>query len=248
MDWNPDSYAKNARFVSELGAPVVQLLSPQPEERILDLGCGDGALTKKLLDFGCDVVGVDSSPEMVAAARSLGLDVSVMDGSSLEFENAFDAVFSNAAMHWMGDLETVTAGVWRALKSEGRFVGEFGGYGNVSLIVTAIESALLSRALTTTSPWCFPRANEYRDILQRVGFVVDQIEVFSRPTILPGNIGNWLRMFAGPFMSQLSASDSTDFISEVVENLRGSLVNENGDWVADYVRIRFSALKVPRLK
>lgn len=154
--WNPEQYAENARFVYDLGIPVVELLSPQLGERILDLGCGDGALTVKLLKLGCEVVGVDSSPEMVAAARALGLDARIMSGQTLQFDNEFDAVFSNAALHWMKEPETVIDGVWRALKPNGRFVGEFGGYGNVSAIVTAIESALTSRGLAVPSPWFFP--------------------------------------------------------------------------------------------
>ena len=99
--WNPEQYGKNARFVSDLGMPVVDLLSPQSGERILDLGCGDGALSLKLVELGCKVVGVDSSAEMIRAADSLGLDAHVVDGQSLPYDSEFDAVFSNAALHWM---------------------------------------------------------------------------------------------------------------------------------------------------
>lgn len=154
--WDPEQYAENARFVSDLGMPVVELLSPQAGERILDLGCGDGALTIKLQEFGCEVVGIDLSPEMVAAARSRGLDARVMDGQALEFSNELDAVFSNAALHWMKHPESVIACIQRALKPGGRFVGEFGGHGNVSAIVTAIESTLSSRGVVVASPWFFP--------------------------------------------------------------------------------------------
>lgn len=145
--WSPEQYAKHARFVSTLGVPVIGLLSPNRGESILDLGCGDGALTMKLMELGCTVVGVDSSADMVAAAKSLGLNAHVIDGESLRFTSEFDAVFSNAALHWMKDPERVITGVWRSLKPGGRFVGEFGGYGNVATIVRAIESALSSRGL-----------------------------------------------------------------------------------------------------
>ena len=164
--WNPAQYAEHARFVSDLGLPIIELLSPQPGESILDLGCGDGALTIKLVELGCHVVGVDSSPDMIAAAQSLGLNVQVIDGQALPFINEFDAVFSNAALHWMMHPEHVIAGVWRALKPGGRFVGEFGGCGNVTAIITAIESALSSRGLLIAHPWFFPHPEEYKRLLK----------------------------------------------------------------------------------
>ncbi len=241
--WNPKQYALNARFVSDLGMPVVELLSPQPGERILDLGCGDGALTVKLLNYGCEVVGVDSSPEMVAAAQELGLDARVMEGQSLQFNNEFDAVFSNAALHWMKEPEAVIEGVWRALKPGGRFVGEFGGYGNVSAIVTAIESALASRGLAVPSPWFFPRPEEYRKLLEASGFAVQNIGLIPRPTPLPGDVSSWLETFAQPYTSVMSAGEKPCFIAEVVEALRPVLCGANGNWEADYVRLRFSATK-----
>jgi trans-aconitate methyltransferase len=241
--WNPAQYGKNARFVSDLGMPVVALLSPQSGERILDLGCGDGALTVKLNEFGCTLVGVDSSAEMIGAAKSLGLDARVADGQSLQFVNEFDAVFSNAALHWMNNPERVIAGVWRALKPDGRFVGEFGGRGNVATIIKALESALSSRRKVVANPWFFPRAEEYRELLEAGGFDVITIDLFPRPTLLPGNVGGWLETFAQPYTSVLPANDRPSFISEVVEALRNVLCDANGDWRADYVRLRFAARK-----
>jgi trans-aconitate methyltransferase len=241
--WNPALYGKNARFVSDLGMPVVELLSPQSGERILDLGCGDGALTIKLVEFGCTLVGVDSSAEMVRAATSLGLDAHIVDGQSLRFANEFDAVFSNAALHWMKDAEGVIAGVWRALKPRGRFVGELGGYGNAATIVTALESALSSRGIMVTSPWFFPRPEEYRELLVARGFEVRTIDLIPRPTVLPGDVGGWLETFAEPYTSAVPADDRSRFVSEVVETLRNVLCDASGIWNADYVRVRFSATK-----
>src|SRR5262245_55117120 len=145
--WHPDRYIRNAGFVAQLGLPVVELLDPQPGERILDLGCGDGWLTEKLVDVGCQVVGVDSSAEQIAAARERGLEAYVIDVRQLTFEAEFDAVFSNATLHWIKQPELVITGAWRALKPGGRFVGEFGGYGNVARIATALHQGLAQRGV-----------------------------------------------------------------------------------------------------
>lgn len=243
MDWNPNSYAENARFVSDLGKSVIELLSPQLGERILDLGCGDGALTSELSKCGCDVLGIDSSPEMVAAAKHRGLDAHVGDGQFLRFSNEFDAVFSNAVMHWMSDSQSVIDGVWRALRPEGRFVGEFGGYGNVCTIVSAIESALSSRGLAVASPWYFPRLEEFQKLLESVGFEVHNITLFPRPTLLPGDVRGWLTTFAHPYTSVVPVDQRDELISEIVDNLRSTLVDADGKWMADYVRLRFTATK-----
>lgn len=242
--WNPQQYADNARFVSELGMPVVELLSPCAGERILDLGCGDGALTIKLQSAGCEVVGVDSSAEMIAAARSLGLDARVLDAHTLPFEDEFDAVFSNAALHWMKNPEDVVNGVWRALKPGGRFVGEFGGEGNVATIVSAVESSLSARGLASDCPWFFPSAEQYRGLLEQHGFTVQWIKLFPRPTQLPGDIGGWLETFAQPCFGRLPAGQRSIVLAEVIDALSHDLCDENGQWIADYVRLRFFARKI----
>ena len=145
--WDPASYARNARFVSDLGSPVLELLAPQRGERILDLGCGDGVLTKKLADLGCEVVAVDSSAPQVEAARQLGLDARVMSGEALPFQGEFDAVFSNAVLHWITRADPLIAGVYRSLRPGGRFVAECGGYGCVHKIRTALVQALNRRGM-----------------------------------------------------------------------------------------------------
>ncbi|MDO9281037.1 MAG: methyltransferase domain-containing protein [Methylotenera sp.] len=242
--WNPEQYAKHARFVSDLGMPVVELLSPQPGERILDLGCGDGALTIKLAELGCNLVGVDASEEMVSATKALGLDAYTIDGQSLKFTNEFDAVFSNAALHWMKNPKAVISGVWQALKPGGRFVAEFGGDGNVATIVNAIESALLSRQGTIVAgPWYFPHPQEYTSLLEAKGFKVEQMELIPRPTPLPGNVTGWLETFAQSYTAALPVDERPNFIAEVVESLRPKLCDINGNWTADYVRLRFVATK-----
>jgi trans-aconitate methyltransferase len=241
--WDPERYARNARFVAELGLPVVALLAPQPGERVLDLGCGDGALSVHLLDSGCSVVGVDASAEMVAAARGLGLDARVVDGHALRFEHEFDAVFSNAALHWMPEPARVVAGVWHALKPGGRFVGEFGGYGNVETVLAALDAALRDRGKAVSRPWYFPRAEEYRELLEAAGFRVNSIGLLPRPTVLPGGMGGWLETFAQPWFQALADEERQGFLSEVVETLREKHCDASGVWTVDYVRLRFSAAK-----
>jgi trans-aconitate methyltransferase len=243
--WSPEQYAKNARFVSDLGMPVVTLLAPRAGERVLDVGCGDGPLTKKLVELGCEVIGVDASPAMVEAAKALGLDARVMDGQALQFEREFDAVFSNAALHWMKQADAVIAGVWRALKPGGRFVGEFGGDGNTATVLSALKAALQQRDLDfhTLSPWYFPSIEDYQGKLEAQGFVVNTIALIPRPTPLPGNLIAWLETFAQSFLAPLPVAERGRFLAGVEDLCRPVLCNAEGKWSVDYVRLRFSATK-----
>jgi len=243
--WDPARYARNAAFVAELGEPLLDLLRPVAGERILDLGCGDGALTAKLAASGADVVGVDASAEQVAAARARGLDARVMDGEALAFESEFDAVLSNAALHWMKRADAVIDGVWRALKPGGRFVAEMGGAGNVATITEALIAALDRRGIdgAAAMPWYFPTADEQRRRLAARGFDVRSAELFRRPTPLPGDIVDWLETFAESFSGRLAAADRPAFLAEVADVLAPRLQDAAGRWTADYVRLRFVAVK-----
>lgn len=244
QNWNSGNYVKNASFVAELGMPVVELLSAKAGERVLDLGCGDGRLSEKLTHMACQVVAVDASADMIKAAKARGLDAHVLDGQDLPFENEFDAVFSNAALHWMKEQQQVVAGVYRALKVGGRFVGEFGGYGNVATIVAALRSALIARGLSVPEPWYFPRVEEYQSLLESRGFKVVSIDTFARPTQLPGDVSGWLQTFAQPYTCLIAKQERQQFITQLVEELRASLCDDQGIWRADYVRLRFSAIKL----
>lgn len=243
--WDPERYDRHARFVSDLGEAVVELLAPRPGECVLDLGCGDGVLTAKLAAMGCRVVGVDGSPAQVEAARRRGVDARVGDGEALAFEEEFDAVFSNAALHWMKRPDAVIDGVWRALRPGGRFVGELGGHGCVRTIVAALGAALAARRVDAVrvNPWYFPTVEDYRTRLEGRGFRVDSIILFPRPTPLPGNVTGWLETFAESFTAALPAGERAPFLAEVEERLRPRLRDEHGRWSADYVRLRFAATK-----
>jgi trans-aconitate methyltransferase len=245
QSWDPDRYAENARFVSELGAPVVGLLAPKRGERILDLGCGDGALSISLVQAGCDVVCVDSSAEQIAAALRRGLDGRVANGEGLPFAGEFDAVFSNAALHWMKRADLVIAGVYRALKSGGRFVAECGGYGCVHTIRTALVQALERRGIDGEAlvPWYFPTPVDYATRLEKGGFRVDSIALFPRPTPLPGDIVGWLETFGESFTGALAREERRPYLDEVRHALEPKLRDASGTWVADYVRLRFVATK-----
>jgi trans-aconitate methyltransferase len=247
--WDPVNYARHARFVSDLGSPVVELLAPRPGERILDLGCGDGMLTKKLVDFGCQVVAVDSSAPQVEAARSLGLDAHVFSGEVLPYQEEFDAVFSNAVLHWIKNADAMILGVYRSLRPGGRFVAECGGYGCVHKIRTALVQALELRGLDGEArvPWHFPTPGEYATRLERAGFRVDSIALIQRPTTLPGDIVGWLETFARSFFEGLSEKARAEYLQEVRAALESQLRESSGTWVADYVRLRFAATKLPAL-
>jgi trans-aconitate methyltransferase len=242
--WDPNRYAQNARFVSDLGWPVVELLAPKAGERILDLGCGDGALTQKIAALGCEVTGVDGSADQIAAAKQLGFDARVVDCQTLEFDGEFDAVFSNAALHWMKrDPDAVIAGVRRALRPGGRFVAEMGGAGCVQTVKAAIKASLRLRGIDPTplDPWYFPTVEEYSERLRAHGFEIDFISLFDRPTDLPGPLTDWLATFAEPFTSALPLADRRALCEEVQEAARPRLCDATGHWRADYVRLRFAA-------
>ncbi len=240
--WDPVRYASVAAFVPALGSPLLDLLAPRAGERILDLGCGNGTLTAEIAARDCRVVGIDSSPAQVEAARARGLDARVVDGQRLDFEREFDAVFTNAALHWMPSQDLVIAGVWRALRPHGRFVGEFGAAGNVGRIVEALdeELAVLGIDASRHNPWTFPAAAGFREQLTAGGFDVRALEVFARPTRFERELADWLELMAQTFLDAAPPDARAPLIARVTERLRPALFVD-GAWQLDYVRLRFAA-------
>ncbi len=245
MQWEVDKYGRHAGYVAELGEKLLDLLSPVPEEKILDVGCGDGRLTAKIASIGCSVIGIDTSGEMVAAARDKGIDARVVDAQSISIDDEFDAVFSNAALHWMKDADAVIRNVYARIKAGGRFCAEFGAENNVGAVVSAIYAQLNELSLNGDdyNPWYFPSGSAYRSKLEQHGFHIVEFEVFDRPTKLPTGIVGWLETFADSFLKDIPVRERADFIAHVADRAAVKLKDENGEWFADYVRCRFLARK-----
>jgi trans-aconitate methyltransferase len=241
--WNTESYAQHARFVTDLGAPVLELLAPKRGEHILDVGCGDGVLTKKIADMGCHVVGLDSSADFIASARSLGLEVVEKSAYDLDFGPRFDAVFSNAALHWMKDADRAIGNIARALRPRGRFVAEMGGHNCVKTLLTALIEELNRRGYDgqSANPWYFPTLEDYGARLTAAGFEVRSIALIPRPTPLPGDVMGWLKTFGGSFTSVLPKEEHAAYLECVRARIRPELCDARGNWTADYVRLRFAA-------
>ena len=243
MSWDTEVYEARHNFVWKMGEGVVELLAPQAGERILDLGCGPGQLTKKISESGAEVVGLDASPNMIGQARQNFPDLRFVleDGASMTFENEFDAVFSNAALHWMLDPAAVVKGVARALRPGGRFVAEMGGKGNIRTIVAAIQRVVAQYRPLPASRQYYPSVSEYSAILEAHGLEVRMAQLFDRPTPLEGEAGMevWIKQFKDYYFQDLPASA----LAEVVADLRPKLHTANG-WCADYRRLRFVAVKL----
>ncbi len=243
--WSASDYARNGRFVQELAGAIFTMLEPRPGERILDLGCGDGVLTAEIKAAGADVLGVDLSDELLAVARMKGLSVRKLDGHALDFVSEFDAVFSNAALHWMRAPQLVVAGVARALKPGGRFVGELGAHGNVAAIATAMRAVGERRGgdPARAAPWFFPTPEEYSRLLTEGGFTVKETTLVPRPTPLKTGMEGWLRTFGRAFFDQFEEPERTQAVQEAMALLRPSLCDTRGVWTADHVRLRFVAIR-----
>jgi SAM-dependent methyltransferase len=248
VSWDATRYDEAFAFVPAMGAAVLDLLDPQPAERVLDLGCGSAELTAQIASRGARVVGVDSSAEMLARAseRFPDLDVRLADAEKLNFDEPFDAVFSNAALHWMTRPDDVLAGVRAALRDGGRFVAEMGAARNVSALIAALREAALGTGITVDLPlpWYFPTPAEQATRLERAGFTVRLLQYFDRPTPLTelrDGAADWWRMFGDSILSGVPANQLDSLLAMVNEVAAPQLRGDDGVWVADYVRLRFVA-------
>ena len=242
--WEKEKYEKNARFVSVYGEELIEWLNPQKDEYILDLGCGDGVLTKKITEYGCKVLGLDGSQKFVEAARKIGIEVVQGDAQNMKFENEFDAIFSNAALHWMIDAERVLESVSKALKKGGRFIVEMGGKGNIEKIENAIFEIAGKFGFKAKKIWFFPSEEDERVLLEKYGLKVKRMISFPRPTLLPTGIKGWLQTFSAPVFVNIPVELHEKLRDEITKKLENELEkNEKGQIIADYVRLRFEAVK-----
>jgi len=233
--WDAADYARVGRFVADLGEAALDLLDPKLGERILDVGCGDGALTRKIVQRGADVVGVDNSPELVAAAQAIGLDVHLMDAADMAFDREFDAAFSNAALHWMLDRDRVAKAISRALKNGGRFAGEMGGEGNLAQLREALDAELVARGYPPpleSSNW-YPSVDEFAEVYEAAGFTGIDARLIERPTPMPEGIGQWVTTFRRGWLDRAGVPEEER--AEIGEAVAESV----GSPQADYVRLRF---------
>ena len=251
--WSPTDYATNAAFVPALGAAAFTLLNPQPGELILDIGCGDGALTAKIAAAGARVIGLDASEEMVEAARCRGIDAFVADAQALDLDSQasrfgqFDAAFSNAALHWMLDPDAVACGVFSVLRRGGRFVGEMGGSGNIATLRDGIRAELTLRGypVPAADPQWYPSVEEFKRLYACAGFVDIQAQLIPRVTPLATGVAAWVRTFRSGWLdvAQVPRAAHGEVAGAIEARLAPQLQLPDGSWFADYVRLRFAMRK-----
>lgn len=246
--WEPTLYDEKHSFVWKLGASLIQLLAPQPGERILDVGCGTGQLTAQIAESAATVVGIDNSAAMIEEARRLfpAVEFQLADAHDFSFEQKFEGIFSNAALHWIREPASVARCIRDALATNGRVAVEFGGQGNVRFLSQAVETAS-QEFLGETVPhlWYFPSIAAFSTLLEQHGIEVTQAAMIDRPTPLEGDDGlrNWVRMFGQRWLTLIPAEQHEAFLDRIETIARPNLFRDS-KWHADYRRIRVQARKI----
>ena len=247
--WDADLYDGKHSFVSQYGNRLIELLAPQQGEKILDLGCGTGDLTHTLFELGAEVVGTDKSENMVnqAIRKYPHIPFMIQDATSLDFHSEFDAVFSNATLHWVKPAREALHSIYQSLKPGGRFVAEFGGKGNVQTITDEIITQIKEAKFEyhqENFPWFYPSIAEYSAFMEEAGFRVTFAQHFDRPTPLDGEDGliNWIKMFGHLLFDGIPEQQTNEIMMNVQKNVKGILYRD-GSWVADYKRIRVIGVK-----
>jgi trans-aconitate methyltransferase len=246
-NWNPSLYQQKHSFVFEYGKDVLALLEPLGGERILDVGCGTGQLTEAIADSGATVVGIDASPSMIESAHNNfpNIEFLVADAAEFSFDEPFDAVFSNAALHWVKRAEDAVQCIAAALKQGGRFVTEFGGKGNGESVAQAIQQTLKEMLnLEVNHPWFFPSIGEYATLLEKYNLNVGYAVLFDRSTQLEGEDGmrNWIKMFCESMFKDVPDGMQEEALNQIESKLRSKLFID-GSWFVDYRRLRITARK-----
>ncbi len=233
--WDAADYARVGSFVAELGAAALDLLDARPGERILDVGCGEGTLTRKIVERGATVLGIDNSPEMVAAARAQGIDAVLLDVADMPFASEFDAVFSNATLHWVLEKEQAARAIFRALKPGCRFAGEMGGEGNLKGLREALDEELIIRGYqppVEASNW-YASPHELAEIYEGAGFEQVDARLIERPTPIDHGIAEWVTTFRRGWLDRAGVPD------EERSEIGAAVADRVGSNMADYVRLRF---------
>jgi SAM-dependent methyltransferase len=233
--WDAADYARVGSFVAELGEAALDLLDPKLGERILDVGCGEGTLTRKIIDRGATVLGVDNSPEMIAASRAKGVDALLLAAEDMQFFAQFDAAFSNATLHWVLEKEQAARAIFRALKSGGRFAGEMGGEGNIRKLREALDEELIIRGYAPpveAGNW-YASPEEFAAVYEAAGFCEIDARLIERPTPLDHGVAAWVTTFRKGWLdrAQVPEEERTDIATAVAGRF--------GSDIADYVRLRF---------
>ncbi len=237
--WDAAEYARVGAFVAALGGAALDLLDPKPGERILDVGCGEGTLTRKMIERGATVLGVDNSPEMVSAARAQGVDALLLAAEDMQFFAEFDAAFSNATLHWVLQKEQAARAIFRALKSGGRFAGEMGGEGNIRKLRDALDEELIIRGYVPpveASNW-YASPEEFAAIYEAAGFKEIDARLIERPTPIEHGVAEWVTTFRKGWLDHAGVPE------EERAQIGAAVADRVGSNIADYVRLRFTMRK-----